>query len=115
MSVQDLKENLVSIVSRSADESGVVFLAKDARSVVAEPNGRVYLTTSGNSALATAGSGDVLAGITAGLLARIPEHPLAAAALAAFIHGRCGTLAAGERSEASVNAADLLDYIQRFS
>ena len=115
VSVQDLKENLVSIVSRSADESGVVFLAKDARSVVAEPNGRVYLTTSGNSALATAGSGDVLAGITAGLLARVPEHPLAAAALSAFIHGRCGTLAAEDRSEASVNAADLLDYIQRFS
>lgn len=113
ISVADLKENLISIVSRTADESGVVFLAKDARSVVAEPNGRAFLTTSGNSALATAGSGDVLAGITAGLLARVPDHPLAAAALAAYIHGRCGTLASQDRSEASVNAADLLDYIQQ--
>ena len=72
------------------------------------------ITESGTSALATAGSGDVLAGITAGLLAQDRELPVPAAALAAYVHGLCGRQAAGKRSEASVNAGDLLDEIGEF-
>ena len=85
-------------------------IAKDASSVIGNEKGEIYLNTSGCSALATAGSGDVLTGIIAGLLVHSIE-PTLAAAMGAFIHGKVGELVGSKLGEAFVMATDLIDYI----
>ncbi len=74
--------------------SGAVVLLKGPATVIASPSGEVLISNSGDERLATAGTGDVLAGIIGALLASgdAPVNPLHAAAAGAFIHGRAGAL-----------------------
>ena len=74
-----------------AARTGSVVLLKGAATVVAAPDGRVLMSTTGDQRLATAGTGDVLAGVIAGLLASGLD-PMEAAAAGAFLHGRAGAL-----------------------
>ncbi len=89
-----------------AGASGAVALLKGPTTAVAHPDGRVRLAMAGTTALATAGTGDVLSGVIGALLARGVD-PLDAAALAAHIHGRAGALAHGEGTV----AGDLPDLV----
>ncbi len=67
-----------------------IVVLKGPRTVTASPDGRFTCNSSGSPALATAGAGDVLAGLIAGLLAQNPADPFAMAALGVFLHGRAG-------------------------
>lgn len=91
---------------RLAADSGAVVLLKGPTTTVAAPDGRALLVTSGDSRLATAGTGDVLAGITAALLAR-GIAPFEAAAAGAWIHGRAGQLTA----PVGMVASDLIAHL----
>ena len=99
----------IADVAATARQTGAVVLLKGSTTVVAGPDGRVLLAASGSPRLATAGTGDVLSGIIAALLARgLP--PLEAAALAAHVHGR----AAGLGPQEGLVATDLPDLVSRF-
>ncbi|MGA2124112.1 MAG: NAD(P)H-hydrate dehydratase, partial [Acidimicrobiales bacterium] len=76
-------------VRHLAAATGCVVLLKGPRTIIAHPDGALRVVTSGTAALATAGSGDVLAGLIAATIARGHE-PFEAAALAAHLHGRAG-------------------------
>ncbi len=78
-------------VRRLAERLGCVVLLKGPLTIVAGPDGRVLLTNTGDARLATAGTGDVLAGMVAACCAR-GLAPLEAAATAAFVHGRAAAL-----------------------
>ena len=80
----------VAFASALAKSLGAVTVLKGPQTVVAAPDGRWSLNTSGSPALATAGSGDVLSGIIGALLAATPQHPFEMAKLGVFLHGLAG-------------------------
>lgn len=79
---------------------------------IVRPDGKVYFNSSGTPALATAGSGDVLTGLIAGLQAR-GHKPEIAAFLGCFIHGAAGHLAEEQNGEYGVTAEDVADNVGR--
>lgn len=93
-----------------AKKWGLVVVLKGAPTIVAGPE-KVYLNSTGSAALATAGTGDILTGLTAALLSQGME-PLPAAAAAVYIHGRAGDLAAERCGARGLRASDCLDLIQ---
>ena len=88
--VAELRSALVLNVRRAAQELRAVIVAKSECTVVAYPNGEVFISALGNSGMATAGSGDVLAGAIAGLMKLTPFAPLAGV----YLHGTAGNFAA---------------------
>ena len=91
---------------------GVVLVLKGFRTLTASPDGQVYVNPTGNPGMAKGGTGDVLTGITAGLLAQFPSRPVGeVAAAAVYLHGLAGDLAAGELGQHSMLAGDLLEKI----
>jgi NAD(P)H-hydrate epimerase len=87
-----------------------VVVLKGAHTLVAAPEGEMVLNVTGNSGMATAGSGDVLTGLLAALLAQ-RLSPFAAASLAVYLHGLAGDLAASVRGEASLTAGDIVESL----
>jgi NAD(P)H-hydrate epimerase len=88
-------EDRFSSVREAASRSGAVVLLKGSTTLVAHPDGRVLVSTSGSSRLATAGTGDVLSGVIGAFVARgVPVFE--AAALAAHVHGRAASLGPAE-------------------
>lgn len=84
--------------------------AKDARTFICREGERICVNISGNSGMATAGSGDVLTGIIAGLLAQRMKS-FEAAAVGVYVHGCAGDLAAGDKGEHACMAGDIIDKI----
>jgi NAD(P)H-hydrate epimerase len=83
---------------------------KGAHTSISEPGGTVYFNSTGNSGMATAGSGDTLTGILMSLLAQGYE-PLKASITGVFIHGLAGDIVAGRSSGESLIASDIIDSI----
>lgn len=88
----------------------VVMVLKGAHTRITTPVGRVYFNSTGNPGMATAGSGDVLTGIITAFLAQgiKPEN---AALISVYIHGLAGDLAIQKKSEISLVAGDIIDYL----
>jgi NAD(P)H-hydrate epimerase len=93
-----------------AQEFGVYIILKGANTCIATPDGTCYFNSTGNPGMGTAGSGDVLTGILAGLLAQ-EYNPLEACLLGVYIHGLAGDIAAAEQSEESLTSGDLVRYL----
>jgi NAD(P)H-hydrate epimerase len=106
-SVEDVQRDRVRAARDFAAATGVVVVLKGAGTVVAAPDGRCALSTSGNPGLASGGSGDVLAGVIGGLLAQ-GLTPFEAATFGAFVHGRAADAIAVRQGEAGLLARDLL-------
>lgn len=101
-SIGEIQETIAQTAVDYAKETGTVCVQKDACTVVTDGKDDIYLNLSGNSGMATAGSGDVLAGLLAGILCmylKTEEQPsmVLKAALGVYLHGLCGDLAAAER------------------
>jgi hydroxyethylthiazole kinase-like uncharacterized protein yjeF len=95
---------------RAAETFQAVVVLKGRRTLIARPGGEVYSNRTGNVGLATSGSGDVLAGIIAGLAARGAE-PVQAAAWAVYLHGRAGDRLAKRMGRLGFLARELLSEI----
>ena len=87
-----------------------VAVAKDARTVVCKEQGACYLNTTGNSGMATAGSGDVLTGTIAGIASRLTDSFLAACC-AVYLHGLSGEKAARKKGNAAMLPTDLISHL----
>jgi NAD(P)H-hydrate epimerase len=106
--VSEVQANRIQAALRGAQEWGVTIVLKGAHTLIAHPDGRVYFNLSGNAGMATAGSGDVLTGVIAGMYAALHYDFETAARMGAFIHGVAGDLAADELGEEGVVAGDIL-------
>ncbi|HUM82501.1 MAG TPA: NAD(P)H-hydrate dehydratase [Lachnospiraceae bacterium] len=90
---------------------GIHCILKDARTCIAEPDGTVYINTTGNDGMATAGSGDTLTGMLSSLLAQGTSCDIAGA-LAVYLHGAAGDLAAAENGPSYMIASDIILQIK---
>ena len=94
-----------------AQRLGVTLVLKGARTLIAHPDGRVAVNTTGNPGMAKGGSGDLLTGLIAGLLAQYPEDPARAVEAAVYLHGLAADIAVREADEHTVLATDSLAYL----
>lgn len=109
-SSHEVKTRRVDLAREFACKFKVILVLKGARTVVADPEGRVFINTTGNPGMATAGTGDVLTGMIAGLSAQ-GMKPLQAALAGVYLHGCCGDLAARRRGARGLLSRDLIREI----
>lgn len=90
----------------------VIIVLKSHHTMVVRPTGKIHINSTGNAGMATAGSGDVLTGVIASLLAQgyRPEH---AATMGVYIHGMAGDLAAAQVGQFGLTAGDIADNLGR--
>lgn len=112
--ISRINQNLIETAQNFAKEKQVTCVLKDARTVVASKEGEIYINQSGCDAMATGGSGDVLTGIIAGLIAQGAE-PGTAARLGTYLHGLAGEKAAEVKGCYGVMASDLVEGIGEWS
>lgn len=108
--VKDIQNDRIKYAKLTAEKFGCCVVLKGNQTVVCTKELEVFVNTSGNSALAKAGSGDVLTGIISGLMAQDVSVENAAK-LGVYLHGLCGELASQDLSLYSVLATDQIDYI----
>ena len=107
LSVTAIQAERFRVAREFAAEHQVVLVLKGAATVIAAPDGRVLINSTGNDGLASGGSGDVLTGLIGGLLAQGLD-PFAAAGLGVWLQGRAAEQAAAELGTAGLAAGDLL-------
>ncbi len=110
MTAKQVQADRVGIARSFARERSCYVILKGHHTLIAEPAGQVYVNPTGNPGMATGGSGDVLTGVLAGLLAQ-GLSPLQTALLGVYVHGLAGDLAAADLGETSLIARDLIDYL----
>jgi hydroxyethylthiazole kinase-like uncharacterized protein yjeF len=109
-SIEEVTKNQIPLVQKEAKNLDASIVLKGAHSLVVYPDERVFVNMSGNSGMATAGSGDVLTGTIAamyGLGLELEE----AVRTGVFLHGFSGDLAAGEKGKDGITAQDILDFL----
>ena len=109
-SIDEIESNRIEIARKFAIEHRVILVLKGVPTVVASPDGTAYINSTGNSGLASGGSGDILSGLIAGFISQ-GATPLEASISGVYIHGLSADIAVEETTEYSLIAGDLLNYI----
>lgn len=114
-SVADIQRQRLALARSFSMQRGIFLVLKGHHTLTASPRGRVWINPTGNPGMATAGSGDVLAGLIAGLVSQFyPRQPLdLLLAAAVFLHGYAGDLAARDSGEVGLTAGDILANIPK--
>ncbi len=106
----EIQADRIGAARTFAMERHVILVLKGSRTLIAFPDGRVWINPTGTPALATGGTGDILTGTIAGFAAQFPSDIDHAVAAAVYIHGLAGELGAAEVGEKSLLATDLLRF-----
>ena len=101
----------MNIARTFAREHQLVLVLKGHRTLIAQPDGTVWVNTTGNPGMATGGTGDVLTGMVAGFIAQSPDRILDAVLAAVHLHGLAGDVARESMGEHSLVATDLLEAL----
>ena len=110
--VEELKADRIQILKDFISRYRITCVLKDSRTLIASEEKGIRMNLTGNSAMAKAGSGDVLAGVISGWMVQEKEAE-DAAELGTYIHGLSGDLAKFEKGVYSVMARDLIEYISK--
>ena len=101
----------VSAARSLATARAVTLVLKGERTIIAFPDGDVWINPTGTPAMGTGGAGDILTGMISGFLAQFPDRPNEAVAAAVYLHGLAGEVGARALGEKSLIATDLLKYL----
>lgn len=112
LSIKEINNNRIDIARKFAQKYQLNLVLKGAATITAAPDGRAYINLSGSNGLATAGSGDVLTGLIAALMAQELDN-FRATALAVYIHGRAGEFAAQANSDYAMIASDIIANLKK--
>ena len=111
-SIREVEADRLNLARKFATEHGVTLVLKGWRTLIAHPDGRVAVNTTGNPSMAKGGSGDILTGIVAAMLAQYPGHVAEAVEAAVFLHGLAGDFACLAQDEHTVLATDTVAHLQ---
>jgi hydroxyethylthiazole kinase-like uncharacterized protein yjeF len=109
--IAEIEADRVGVARQLACDRRVHLVLKGYRTLLAFPDGRVWINTTGTPAMATGGTGDILTGMIAGFLAQFPQDAEQAIAAAVYLHGLSGEIGARELGEKCLIATDLLRYL----
>jgi NAD(P)H-hydrate epimerase len=113
LAIAEVQANRLDVARNFAQQTGFTLVLKGARTLIAHPDGRVAVNTTGNPGLAKGGTGDLLTGMMAGLLAQHPEEQARAVEAAVYLHGLAADLAVIEADEHTLLATDSLRQLAR--
>jgi len=116
MTVPEVEADRVGLARRFATEHGVTLVLKGWRTLVAHPDGRIAVNTTGNPSMAKGGSGDILTGIVSAMLAQYGDESkggdvASAVEAAVFLHGLAGDFACLAQEEHTVLAMDTVGHL----
>jgi ADP-dependent NAD(P)H-hydrate dehydratase / NAD(P)H-hydrate epimerase len=109
----EVQADRIGIARDFATRNRLILVLKGQRTVIAFPDGRVWINPTGTPALGTGGTGDVLTGMIAGMVAQFPKQPDQAVAAAVYLHGLAGEIGARALGEKCLMATDLFTYLPR--
>jgi hydroxyethylthiazole kinase-like uncharacterized protein yjeF len=107
MTVQAIQRDRVNVARTFAQEHGLILVLKGDRTIVAEPDGQAWVNPTGNPGMATGGTGDILTGIVAGMIAQNAQRVFEAVIAAVYLHGLAGDVAQEQVGEQPLVATDL--------
>lgn len=110
-SIAEVQANRINVARWFAQEHGCYLVLKGHRTVIAEPNGEVWINPTGNAGMATGGTGDILTGIVAGLVSQFPDRISGAVIAGVYLHGLAGDIAAEQDGELTMIATDLIAHL----
>jgi len=107
-SIPEIQKDRIGTARGFAGGHKIIVVLKGHRTLVAQPDGTVWVNTTGNPGMATGGTGDILTGMVAGMMAQNPQHIPQAVIAAVYLHGVAGDVAREARGEPSLVATDLI-------
>lgn len=111
ITVKEVEADRIGLARRFATEHKLTLVLKGWRTLVAHPDGRIAVNTTGNPAMSKGGSGDILTGIVAAMLAQYPDDVARAVETAVYLHGLAADFAAREMDEHTVLATDTVMHL----
>ena len=108
LSIQAIQRDRINVARNFAQEHGVILVLKGDRTIVANTDGECWVNTTGNPGMATGGTGDILTGMVAGMIAQNSKHKFEAVLGAVYMHGLAGDIARESMGEHSLVATDLI-------
>ena len=109
-SVEEVQSNRIDVATDFATTHRVYVVLKGHRTLIATPDGHVFINPTGNAGMATGGTGDVLTGMIAAWVAQLLDAE-AACRLAVFLHGAAGDLAEAEEGQVAMTATDVIAHL----
>ncbi len=111
LSIKQIQQDRIGVARSFARDRHCILVLKGHRTLIAEPDGHVWVNTTGNPGMATGGTGDILTGMIAGMIAQFPDDIVRAVCAAVYLHGRAGDIARDEVGEHSLVATELLRFL----
>jgi hydroxyethylthiazole kinase-like uncharacterized protein yjeF len=110
ITIQDIEKDRINIATSFAKETGTYLVLKGVPTIIAIPDGKAFINSTGNPGMATGGTGDILTGMISGFLSQT-MNPLLACILGVYMHGLAGDIAASEKGQHTMIATDIIDKI----
>ena len=110
-SIKEVEADREGIARDFATRHGVTLVLKGWRTLIAHPDGRIAINTTGNPGMAKGGSGDILTGIVAAMLSQFPQQPAEAVEAAVYLHGLAGDFAVRGQDQHTLLAMDTVAHL----